>query len=30
MKQAFEKAQMDLRKRYPEEPYKWGGFVLIE
>lgn len=30
MKQAFEKAQQDLRNRYPAEPHKWGGFVLIE
>lgn len=30
MKQAFEKAQQDLRNRYPVEPHKWGGFVLVE
>lgn len=30
MKQAFDKAQLSLQKRYPTDPYKWGGFVLIE
>lgn len=27
--QSFEKAQMEMRKKYPTEPYKWAGFVLV-
>lgn len=30
IKQAFDKAQQNLRNRYPAEPRKWGGFVLVE
>lgn len=30
VKQAFDKAQLSLQKHYPTDPYKWGGFVLIE
>jgi CHAT domain-containing protein len=26
---SFEKAQKEMRKRYPAEPEKWAGFVLI-
>ena len=26
---SFEKAQKGMRNRYPNEPEKWAGFVLI-
>ncbi len=26
---SFEKAQRDMRKKYPQEPDKWAGFVLV-
>ncbi len=27
---AFRVAQDEMRARYPDEPYKWAGFVLVE
>lgn len=27
--EAFKSAQTYMRKRYPGQPYLWGGFVLI-
>jgi CHAT domain-containing protein len=26
---SFEKAQRDMRKKYPQEPNKWAGFILV-
>jgi CHAT domain-containing protein len=26
---SFDKAQRDMRKKYPTEPDKWAGFVLV-
>ncbi len=26
---SFEKAQKEMRRKYPEEPEKWAGFVLV-
>jgi CHAT domain-containing protein len=26
---SFEKAQKEMRKKYPTEPEKWAGFVLV-
>ncbi|MFN5442484.1 MAG: CHAT domain-containing protein [Flavobacteriia bacterium] len=26
---SFEKAQKEMRNRYPTEPDKWAGFVLV-
>ncbi len=26
---SFEKAQKEMRKKYPNEPEKWAGFVLV-
>lgn len=30
IKQAFSEAQDKLRKKYPRNPERWGGFILIE
>lgn len=27
---AFQQAQLSLKKKYPDEPKKWGGFILLE
>ncbi|HLO55495.1 MAG TPA: hypothetical protein VK169_14470 [Saprospiraceae bacterium] len=29
IKTAFQKAQKDMKKKYPNEPWMWGGFVLV-
>jgi CHAT domain-containing protein len=26
---AYQKAQKDMKKKYPNEPWMWGGFVLV-
>jgi hypothetical protein len=26
---SFEKAQKEMRNKYPQEPEKWAGFVLV-
>ncbi len=26
---SFEKSQKEMRKKYPNDPYKWAGFVLV-
>jgi hypothetical protein len=26
---SFEKSQKEMRKKYPTEPEKWAGFVLV-
>jgi len=28
--ESFYKAQLNIRNRYPEEPYKWGAWLLVE
>lgn len=30
VKEAFDNAQRQMRDKYPDEPYKWAGFILIE
>lgn len=30
MKEAFDNAQKEMRRKYPENPKKWAGFILIE
>lgn len=30
IKNAFKTTQMELRKKYLKEPYKWAGFILVE
>ena len=30
IRDAFWEAQRIMRDRYPNEPYKWAGFILVE
>jgi CHAT domain-containing protein len=29
-REAFRFAQKELRNKYPKEPYKWAGFVMVD